>query len=83
MDPNVDVGPVIDRGEVDRIAEWVDEAVSQGAEVLTGGKGDGPFFQPTLLSRRDAGDEGAAARRSSGRSSRSARTRRSRTRSPR
>jgi glyceraldehyde-3-phosphate dehydrogenase (NADP+) len=51
MDPTVDVGPVIERKEVDRIAAWVDEAVAQGAEVLTGGKGDGPFFQPTLLSR--------------------------------
>ena len=50
MDPTVDVGPVIDKGEVGRIAEWVDEAVSQGAEVLTGGTGEGPFFQPTLLS---------------------------------
>ena len=48
MDPNTDVGPVIDRGEVDRIGEWVAEAQSQGAEVLTGGKADGPFFQPTL-----------------------------------
>jgi acyl-CoA reductase-like NAD-dependent aldehyde dehydrogenase len=49
MDPTVDVGPVIQRKEVDRIAEWVAEAVSQGAEVLTGGEGDGPFFQPTLI----------------------------------
>jgi acyl-CoA reductase-like NAD-dependent aldehyde dehydrogenase len=50
MDPTVDVGPVIQRKEVDRIGEWVNEAVSQGAEVLTGGTGDGPFFQPTLIS---------------------------------
>jgi acyl-CoA reductase-like NAD-dependent aldehyde dehydrogenase len=49
MDPTVDVGPVIQRTEVDRLAGWVAEAVSQGAEVLTGGEGDGPFFQPTLL----------------------------------
>jgi acyl-CoA reductase-like NAD-dependent aldehyde dehydrogenase len=50
MDPTVDVGPVIQRSEVDRIGEWVQEAVSQGAEVLTGGTGEGPFFQPTLIS---------------------------------
>jgi acyl-CoA reductase-like NAD-dependent aldehyde dehydrogenase len=49
LDPTVDVGPVIQRSEVDRIKAWVDEAVSQGAKVLTGGEGDGPFFQPTLL----------------------------------
>ena len=51
MDPTVDVGPVIEKGEVTRIGEWVDEAVAQGAEVLTGGTGDGPFFQPTLISQ--------------------------------
>jgi aldehyde dehydrogenase (NAD+) len=49
MDPTVDVGPVIDRGEVDRIAEWVAEAGAQGAEILTGGEAEGPFFQPTVI----------------------------------
>jgi aldehyde dehydrogenase (NAD+) len=49
LDPTVDVGPVIQRKEVDRIKGWVDEAVQQGATVLTGGEGDGPFFQPTLI----------------------------------
>jgi RNA polymerase sigma factor (sigma-70 family) len=49
MDPTVDVGPVIQRKEVDRIDEWVKEAVSQGATVLTGGEGDTPFYQPTLI----------------------------------
>jgi acyl-CoA reductase-like NAD-dependent aldehyde dehydrogenase len=50
MDPTVDVGPVIDKDNVARIDDWVQEAVSQGAEVLTGGKADGPFYVPTLLS---------------------------------
>src|SRR4026209_1958188 len=35
LDPTVDVGPVIQRSEVDRIGDWVQEAVSQGAEILT------------------------------------------------
>jgi aldehyde dehydrogenase (NAD+) len=51
LEPTVDVGPVIQRSEVDRIAAWVREAVEQGATVLTGGQGDGPFFQPTLLAQ--------------------------------
>jgi acyl-CoA reductase-like NAD-dependent aldehyde dehydrogenase len=50
MDPTVDVGPVIQKQEVERIQSWVAEAVSQGAAVLTGGTGEGPIFQPTLLS---------------------------------
>ncbi|HZD79699.1 MAG TPA: aldehyde dehydrogenase family protein [Actinomycetota bacterium] len=51
MDPSVDVGPVIDRDNVARIEEWVKEAVEQGAELLTGGRADGPFYVPTLLSQ--------------------------------
>jgi acyl-CoA reductase-like NAD-dependent aldehyde dehydrogenase len=49
LDPTVDVGPVIDPGALDRISAWVDEAVQQGAEVLTGGKRDDPFYVPTVL----------------------------------
>jgi acyl-CoA reductase-like NAD-dependent aldehyde dehydrogenase len=49
MDPSVDVGPLIDAGSLERISEWVDEAVSQGAEVLTGGRRDDPFYVPTVL----------------------------------
>jgi aldehyde dehydrogenase (NAD+) len=51
MDETVDVGPVIDRGEVDRIGAWIEEAVAQGAEVLTGGTIESPFVTPTLLSQ--------------------------------
>ena len=81
LDPTVDVGPVIQRKEVDRLTEWVNEAVSQGAEVLTGGTGDGPFFEPSNSWQTCGPRCGCAARRSSGRSSRSASTRRSRKRS--
>jgi acyl-CoA reductase-like NAD-dependent aldehyde dehydrogenase len=49
MDPAVDVGPVIQRSEVGRIDSWVQEAVSQGATVLTGGKAEEPFYFPTLI----------------------------------
>ncbi|HEX9235222.1 MAG TPA: aldehyde dehydrogenase family protein, partial [Actinomycetota bacterium] len=49
LDPTVDVGPVIDRGALDRIDEWVKEAVDGGARVLTGGKRDDPFYRPTVL----------------------------------
>jgi acyl-CoA reductase-like NAD-dependent aldehyde dehydrogenase len=50
LDPTVDVGPVIDAGALDRIDQWVQEAVDGGARVLTGGKRDDPFYQPTVLS---------------------------------
>jgi acyl-CoA reductase-like NAD-dependent aldehyde dehydrogenase len=43
-----DVGPVIDRDNRDRIAEWIAEAESAGARVLTGGA-DGDPLRPTVL----------------------------------
>jgi acyl-CoA reductase-like NAD-dependent aldehyde dehydrogenase len=49
LDPSVDVGPVIDRGSAERIEQWVEEAVSQGAELLTGGKREGSVYWPTVL----------------------------------
>ena len=49
LDENTDVGPLIDRGSLKRTEEWVKEAQAGGAKVLTGGKSDGRFFQPTVL----------------------------------
>ena len=49
MDPETDVGPVIDHDALERISAWVDEAVQAGAEVLTGGKREDPFYMPTVL----------------------------------
>ena len=49
MDPTVDVGPVIDHGSLERIDAWVKEAVSQGAEILTGGTRRDPLYWPTIL----------------------------------
>ena len=54
LDESTDVGPVIDRGALDRVSSWVDEAVQAGAEVLTGGKREDPFYVPTVLSNTDA-----------------------------
>ena len=35
---DTDVGPLITRGDRDRVKEWIDEAVAGGAKVLTGGE---------------------------------------------
>lgn len=50
LDERVDVGPMIDSKEVDRIEGWVKEAKSGGAKILTGGKRDGTVYYPTVLS---------------------------------
>jgi len=49
LDERVDVGPMIDLGEVDRIDSWVHEAQSAGARVLTGGRREGQVYWPTVL----------------------------------
>ena len=53
LDERVDVGPMIDPKEVDRIEAWVNEARTSGAKVLTGGKRDGTIYYPTVLSNVD------------------------------
>lgn len=48
----VQCGPLVNRDALERISSWVDDAVGQGAEVLTGGKvqgGDGYYYPPTVL----------------------------------
>jgi acyl-CoA reductase-like NAD-dependent aldehyde dehydrogenase len=49
LDERVDVGPMIDTREVDRIESWVDEATQGGARILTGGRREGPVYWPTVL----------------------------------
>ncbi|MGH3104806.1 MAG: aldehyde dehydrogenase family protein [Gaiellaceae bacterium] len=49
LDEETDVGPVIDRDARDRILEWIDEARSAGAEILTGGELAGELIRPTVI----------------------------------
>jgi len=52
LDPEAEVGPMIDAGQRDKVAELVEDAVAGGARVLAGGgpiEGPGYFFAPTVL----------------------------------
>ncbi len=49
LDPTTDVGPMVDATAAGRTQRWVDEAVALGGKVLLGGKADGTFFPPTVL----------------------------------
>jgi len=49
LDEATDVGPMIRPAEVDRVAEWVEEAKELGARVLAGGTREDPFYRPTVL----------------------------------
>ncbi|MFD7717239.1 aldehyde dehydrogenase family protein [Streptomyces sp. NPDC059814] len=43
------IGPVINRSQLVRIAAAVEGAVAQGARLVTGGRADGAYFPPTVL----------------------------------
>ena len=49
LDPTTDLGPMVDSNAAGRTQRWVDEAVALGGTVRTGGKADGTFFPPTVL----------------------------------
>jgi succinate-semialdehyde dehydrogenase/glutarate-semialdehyde dehydrogenase len=51
-EPDVDVGPLIDGTQREKVAELVSDASGRGARVLTGGSpldGPGYFYEPTVL----------------------------------
>ena len=50
LDPATEVGPLIKTAEVDRVDEWVQEAIDQGATLLCGGKRiSETCYEPTVL----------------------------------
>lgn len=59
-DPNSDMGPLIDKGNVQRVNAMVKAAISEGAEVIVRGGpstegvlAEGAFYRPTLLRVHD------------------------------
>ncbi len=51
-DPGVDVGPLIDEKQRDKVSELVDDARQRGSRTLVGGSrmdGPGYFYEPTVL----------------------------------
>lgn len=51
-DPATRFGPMSSRAAVDELAEQVEDAIAQGATVLTGGRrggGAGAYYEPTVL----------------------------------
>ncbi|MCT4624117.1 MAG: aldehyde dehydrogenase family protein [Schleiferiaceae bacterium] len=50
LDPQTEVGPLIQPKELDRVEAWVNEAVEAGAELLCGGKRiSDSLYEPTVL----------------------------------
>nr|MDT0659213.1 aldehyde dehydrogenase family protein [Micromonospora sp. DSM 115978] len=55
FDERTDVGPLIDATAAERVEHWVEEAVSGGATVATGGRRDGASYLPTVLTGAPTG----------------------------
>jgi glyceraldehyde-3-phosphate dehydrogenase (NADP+) len=49
LDPQTDLGPMVDENAASRTQRWVDEALAAGGKALLGGRADGTFFPPTIL----------------------------------
>ncbi|MGZ6296928.1 MAG: aldehyde dehydrogenase family protein [Candidatus Limnocylindrales bacterium] len=49
LDPETEIGPMVDLAAAQRTQAWVDEAVALGGKLRLGGTADGSFFPPTVL----------------------------------
>src|SRR5688500_8570511 len=48
-EPDTEIGPLVNRSALERVAGLVDDAVERGARVVTGGEAEGPCYRPTVL----------------------------------
>jgi vanillin dehydrogenase len=48
-DPETQIGPLVDRGALERVSALVEDAVERGAHVAVGGEADDPCYRPTVL----------------------------------
>lgn len=54
LDSEVDIGPLVSESGLEKVKEHVKDAISKGAEVLSGAEeldGNGYFYKPTVLSK--------------------------------
>lgn len=52
-DPDTIIGPMVSRNEAERIDEWINRAVADGATLLTGGRRDGSVIDATVFGNVD------------------------------
>ncbi|MBO8140844.1 MAG: aldehyde dehydrogenase family protein [Firmicutes bacterium] len=49
MNPETDIGPMIDKSAAQRVESWVNEAHARGARIAFGGRREGAVVWPTVL----------------------------------
>ena len=47
------VGPMIHHSELERVMDWIEEAINGGARIEVGGVNEGNFLMPTILTNID------------------------------
>jgi succinate-semialdehyde dehydrogenase/glutarate-semialdehyde dehydrogenase len=55
--PETQIGPLSSKTAADRLEDQVKRAVSQGAKIVAGGKREGNFFEPTVLTDVKPGND--------------------------
>ena len=53
LEDEVDVGPMIDSREIERVTGWIDEALAAGAQRVLGGERQKTILPPTILTDVD------------------------------
>ncbi len=46
---DTEISSMIDEANAKRVEEWVNDAVADGAKILHGGKREGTYYQPTII----------------------------------
>jgi glyceraldehyde-3-phosphate dehydrogenase (NADP+) len=54
LDEATDMGPMISDAATLKVSEFVQDAVTRGARILTGGECEGRYYQPTVLDKVSA-----------------------------
>ncbi|WP_417381727.1 aldehyde dehydrogenase family protein [Gimesia sp.] len=49
LEESTKIGPMVRESDASRVEQWVNEAVSQGARLVTGGTRQGAIYAPTIL----------------------------------
>lgn len=49
LDSKTDISAMIDEANTQRVKEWVDEAINDGAKLVAGGRAEGGVYLPTIL----------------------------------
>ena len=49
LEASIDISNMIDEANAIRVENWINEAIQQGAKLICGGKRNGSFVEPTIL----------------------------------